>query len=279
MIEDLSGLLDAMFADVDDYFFSRAESTTSSDKHGAFFDSMRTIRIHRKSTKADFFSEFVDAASRFWCSEDPTIPEPGESGELHRTSGYQLSVVTDDEFELSVAISGLTEKCNARYGRVFRTLEATLSSLTGQATKSRGRHPLGIGSIADAFVNATGRLNLGLPAMISLLKLFERRVVDNMGRVYSSALHRLAQSGISIAEDSIVPAAAQRPTSVVAQGTQRGTFEFSELQRYLQQVTHDDGGGHNSRPAVNLDQLLDAVSSVQHQYLERLPLLQGAHLP
>lgn len=276
VIEDLSKLLDAMFADVDDYFFSRAEDAEDANHHGTYFDSMRSTRIHRRSIKTRLFEDIIETASRFWRRTERKARDSGASQEPRSSDGPQLSVVTDDEFELSVAISGMTEKGNVRHGRAFRSLEDTLDSINDKAKASRGRHPLGIETITDAFVTATRELSLELPAMISLLKLFERHVVDHMGRVYGSALSRLADAGVSIAENPETPPADDRPLAGGSQGAYNGTVDFSELQRYLKGNPHYDGNQTGGRVGANVEQLLDTVSSVQHQYLERLPVFESA---
>lgn len=265
VIQDLSGLLDAVFADVDDYFFSRAETADDTTDHGSYFESMRVIRIQRKSIKTRFRNDLVNAASAYWSNRSGKTVSPG-TNHLQRPASAPLSVVTDDEFEVSVAISGMAEKGNARYGRIFRTLETTLSGIEGGETAAKTRHPLAIATIIDTFITATRDLSLELPAMISLLKLFERHVVDYMGRVYTSALRNLEEAGITIAGESDKTSVAGREP--------KGTIEFSELQRRLRTVSND--AIPNSTDPVNVDQLLDTVSSVQHQYLERLPVFESA---
>ncbi len=299
VLEDLAPLLSEMFANVDDYFFSRAERADDSDHHHVYFDAMRKIRSGRAQITAKFVVGIIDAAAEFWVGRRTAKIGADPRRRPHFDAGT-MSVLNEEEMELSVAVSGIVQRGRSRYATELASLIETLKTLARETPDDGSEHhPLATRSIVQSFARAIQGLSLELQVMLSFLKLFERHVADHLGRAYSGALSRLEGDGIRIVagrvrRSSPIERAQPAPAALPGVGSERGsggagqagTVAFSELQALLNAgLSRDLGGpggpggpggaGGSGRPGVPVDQLIDSVSSVQHRYVDHLGPIGG----
>ncbi len=184
----LAELLQSLFNNTDDALFEMADrSRNEADAH-MYFESMRQIRLHRKQIASEFMVEFYQGFDRVFLADN-------ESGGLELESD-DLSLVQQDDLELSVAVAGIASKVTSQFSLPIMQLTKRLDHLAKEATVTERLNPLGPERLSQAFVYATHGLNVEIKVRIILLKLFERFVMECLGPTYEQANALLSKAGV-----------------------------------------------------------------------------------
>lgn len=288
----LAGLVQSLFNNTDDALFEMADrSRNDADQH-MYFDSMREIRLHRRTIAENYLNHVYRSFDAvFQRPEAP--PEPPE--EDFETAVDNLTLVKNDDLEVSVAVGGIVSKVTSQFSLQIMQLTKRIDSLCRIHTVTERLNPLGPQALADAFVTACSTLDVDIRIRIILLKLFERYVMENLGGCYDDANRALAEAGVLSDLRHVLrrsPSAGSRrrggDTDPLLEATETG---FAMLQALLAQQrgsggygggsgggsVGEDGGsaGHAGASAaaaagqsgrartVSRPQLMDALSSLQ----------------
>jgi len=183
----LNELLATLFNNTDDALFERADRSRSDADQQMYFESMRQLRLHREKISISFITNtqtrFEDLLSR---TTPETVEEDFES----------LTLVHQDELEISVAIAGIVSKVTSLHSLEIMLLTKRLDHLTQGVDVTERLNPLGPLALAEAFVKALTVVEVNITIRIILLKLFERFVMEKLGDFYSLANKQLADAGI-----------------------------------------------------------------------------------
>jgi hypothetical protein len=189
----LRELLQELFNNADDALFEMADRSRNDADQNLFFDSMRQLRLHRSRILTDFYNIFsrnfdslydISKASNKFSSE----PDAAAEGEL--------SLLQNDELEMSVAISGIVSKVTSQFSLQLSQLTQRLDTLCRHTGIAERNNPLGPYRLATAFVDATSEVDIPIKVRIILLKQFERFVMERMGSCYDLANRILAEAGV-----------------------------------------------------------------------------------
>ena len=188
----LSGLLSTLFNNADDVLFEMADrSRNDADQH-MYFDSMREIRVQRKRITTEFgqhlyarFNALFEAPP----TEDAEVPD-------FETAVDSMSLVKNDELEISVAVAGIVSKVTSQFSLPVMQLTRRIDSLCPDRTVTERLNPLGPHQLGAAFVAATDCIEIDIRVRIVLLKLFERFVMEHLGQAYEDANRLLAEAGV-----------------------------------------------------------------------------------
>jgi hypothetical protein len=186
----LNTLLQELFNNTDDALFEMADRSHSNSDQQMFFESMRQIRLRRKTISSQFVKELyqgIDAIFQFGGHIDPIAGDTGAD---------QMALVQNDELEVSVAIAGIVSKVTSQFSLPVMQLTKRMDHLCRDFEVTERLNPLGPQRISQSFVSAIETLEVDIKVRIILLKLFERFVMERLGPMYDEANSFLIDAGV-----------------------------------------------------------------------------------
>jgi len=183
-------LLQGLFNNVDDALFEMADRSRSDADQNLYFDSMREIRLHRQRILEDFIKAFNNGFETAF--NKPDTPDYKDLDD----AADSMSLLQNDELEISVAIAGITSKVTSQHSLPIMQLTKRIDHLCKDADISERDNPLGPERLSKAFVTAIDSVALHIKVRIILLKLFERFVMERLAPVYSEANQLLIEAGV-----------------------------------------------------------------------------------
>lgn len=183
----LNELLATLFNNTDDALFERADRSRSDADQQMYFESMRQLRLHRETISTSFITH---ARKRFEQLLSTPKSEPIEE------NFETMTLVHQDELEVSVAIAGIVSKVTSLHSLEIMLLTKRLDHLLPGVDITERLNPLGPLALAEAFVKALAVVDVNITIRIILLKLFERFVMEKLGDFYALANKQLADAGV-----------------------------------------------------------------------------------
>ena len=172
----ISELLQGLFNNTDDALFELADRSQSDQDQHLYFESMRSIRLHRKRMASQFIKQFYDGFDAVFVAPLTTsVPE------LDDVAEEEFSLLQNDELELSVAVSGIVSKVTSQFSLPIMQLTKRMDVLAKERTVTERLNPLGPQALSESFVAALEELDVDIKIRIILLKLFERFVMERLG--------------------------------------------------------------------------------------------------
>ncbi len=212
-------------------------SRSDADQH-LYFESMRELRLQRQNISKRFVAAFSEAFSVAYQQKADEETEP-------ETDFDNVSVLDNDQLELSVAITGITSKITSQYSLLIMQLTKRLDHLAGDSVEvSESSNPLGPKQISEAFVSALECADLDIKIRIILLKLFERFVMERLSVFYSDANQMLVDAGVLpdlkniMRRERISPAPPRKPA-----GASAGSLEADDLHPTSSYASRTDNAG------------------------------------
>ncbi len=232
----LGRLLSSFFDNIDDALFELADRSRSDSDQQIYFESMRELRLARLNVERAFLDELV--------AKTLALPEPPRRAEQRVDPTFEtMSLVRNDELEITVAIAGIVSKITSRFSLTLAQLTRRLDALCPKHEVEERDNPLGPVQLCDCFVVSTASVQLDIKVRIILLKLFERLVGEQMGPLYDDANRLLADAGI-LRNMKDFPLRPRRPApGVPGRGPQRGQ-EHPQGERAQDRAADSIQGGH-----------------------------------
>ena len=171
--------LKTFFDKADDSLFEMADRAESNQEQNLFFDSMREVRVQRRSIEINF-SESIDLAFSSLSSAD--IPQL-HSDVFDTIKSDTLSLVHDDDLEEMVAVDSAAARANSTCGEVIQFISLRLDSLVPVKVYQRN-NPISPDSICSAFMDQLKRLDISIKAKLVLFRLFDKTVVSSLSDLY-----------------------------------------------------------------------------------------------
>ncbi len=307
----LNELLQELFNNIDDALFEMADRSSSDSNQTLYFGSMRDFRLHRKSIAQAYLKEFYRGFDL--CFSDAAPPEEEEL-ELEEAVD-NISMLQDDELEISVAISGMVSKVTSQHSLAIMQLTKRIDHLNKKHTVTERMNPLGPECLSQAFVHAASCVELDIKVRIILLKLYERFVMERLAPIYDEANLMLAESGVlpdlkkmlrrdrdlshvrkgvadkrHVEEDETgYPTAASASNGAAQRGSGGGYAMAPGSMELIQELLLASRGGApvlstGNGPSISTSELVDVLSAAQNDLqapidLEQVPtLLDLRHL-
>lgn len=283
--KQLNELLQDLFNNADDALFEFADRSQSDVSQEMYFDSMRAVRLHRKTLVSTFMRAFADSfQTAFSDRADESEHAPVD------TDSDDYALLGQDELEMSVAVSGIVSKVTSQYSLAVMLLTKRLNSLTTSSSITERINPLGPYSLSTVFSEALAVLDVDIKIRIILMKLFERFVMEHLGPMYEAANEILASAGVlpnldknQLRETSSEPPAApsatteqDEPTTLqaanVAQQPSASSIGMSTLQSLMAATRGAPTYSGNPRvsdspimvlPTMQPNELVGALSKIQ----------------
>lgn len=190
--EAFRAFLGHMFDSVDDALFEMADRARSNNEQTYFFDSMREVRIQRKSIENTFLSQ-LDAN---FVALHSAAKKRDSADKENSTDVESLSLVQKDTFELSVAITGMVTKARGGLTAELFSINTRMDSLFRHKVDHRN-NPLDPQLVCDAFEKACEKLDVDVECKLLILKQFERYVLERLKELFSDVEKVLVKAGIS----------------------------------------------------------------------------------
>lgn len=268
-----------MFDHVDDALFELADRTQSNLEQNVFFESMREIRIHRRTMESNFMLGITQQFASLVTPSTAPAPSPID----HETPD-DLSLVSKDELEELVAVDSLAMKASANNKNALLILCARLNSLV-PAKVVEESVPISPKVLADSFVEATNQLAVDIKAKLVLFKLFERYVMSQLTSVLDQVNSQLTELGVAVPKTPN-PAYRQPPSTPQPQAPQQSASPLDSSQsgnlydtlQSLLQSPAPHSNSHNHQPPANYGveeapfTLLNVLSQLQQQ-ISQVPVV------
>ena len=202
----LGGSLEAYFDSADDALFELADNATTNQEQNAFFDSMREVRVQRKSIEKRFFEGFDEAFARLVAADerDWLVPE----GEL---SADALSLVQNNEdIEQLVAQEATFTRANREFAKHLAFFNQVIRKMVPVSVNEHS-NPLGPEILCACFMAQVKRLDVDIKAKLVLFKLFDRVVIQELSPLYNQLQQMLEAQGFSLQSARLPPNSPSAP--------------------------------------------------------------------
>ena len=189
----LQPLLQALFDNIDDALFELADHSEHNIEQNMYFESMREVRIKRRGMEIGFNREINEAFNQLvnTRSNPAVLSEQDKVGTVE-----ELALVENDELEELVAADSMVAKAASRFAQPLRQLTTRINTLVGDVTITEVNNPFGPATICRAFILVCASLELDIKAKLVLFKLFDRYMMNDLGKVYEACNHVLIDGGI-----------------------------------------------------------------------------------
>ncbi len=297
LIQGIEPLLHDMFAQVDDDLYRLAENSTSNARQTLFFDGMRSMRLFKDKAEQAYLRLLRNTFTSFWEGRSSL----GSSAGANAGALDELSLVEKDELEEELAVTTMASKAWNRFHRELTLLDKRFAHMLGRESIEKEENPAGPTALSEIFRVVLDEWETEeVLARIVVYKCFDRVVLSELGGVYESINHLLAEKGVlpelsphvggrSARRNTAAPAhAGRQPDAAAVQenseargpdaggdGDEEYTPSLKEMWQYIQKMAPQ---GMTSQPAnVHLpvlprDNVMEALSNMQSAALSDLNL-------
>src|SRR5690554_3972561 len=293
--QQLQVMLRELFDRADDALFELADKATNNQEQNLYFDSMREVRIRRRSMETAFF-RCIDIGFAKLLDPNAYSDETKKQKEI---SMDELSLVKNDELEELVATDSMINKANDQFAEAVQHLTLRIDHLVPVKVYQKN-NPLGADVICHAFVDATQLTNIDMKAKLVLLKLFDNLVMTKLGSLFQSLNQLLIDSNImpSLKQDrsrkststttpSYSPSGANTPVKNAGQVTDHsssyGAPRYDVQTNEVLQTLRDLLGSRNASTTPSMtgeeiasQDLINILSQAQHHNNVDSTTAQGA---
>ena len=123
-IKHMKNVMQGMFDNADDALFKMAENAHEENDKKLYFESMRIVRLQRKSIEKIFF-ENIDACFEEYEKDSNAAPVVSSGDDLEQDFGA-LELMEDSDLEIHLAIENLIQKISSAYGPDLSAIEKRL---------------------------------------------------------------------------------------------------------------------------------------------------------
>jgi len=190
--QGLTQLVFRMLDLADDALFDMSSRADSDETQQLYFGTMRSLRLRRK----DIEVALTDAMNRHFNDFLRGEPAPGAVGEFSDFDEDSLSLVDDDDVEELIAVKNMAARAENRFYQALYEITVRLGALTKREALTELAHPLNPLELGKAFGVAIASLDLNMQAKLTVLKLFEKHVMAQLGFIYSAVNQFLVGEGI-----------------------------------------------------------------------------------
>lgn len=231
----LPALLDEFFVASDDFLFRLAEKTTDGFESGAYFDSLRALRLEKNSIREAIIKgvkNYTDEVAEGQLEAESTDAAP---------KATELSLMEDDTLERGLAIDSFTNRILERSGDQWLAFRERLGVLTGRKDLKNEQTPYNPEVLGRIAMGALEGGNWSLKTTLMLFRLFDQKAVSKLLVFYQSNNSWLIEEGILPNLKLLNASSPSRPDI-----TSADTFE--QLGQMLNQRLYGDNPGGQAQP-------------------------------
>lgn len=191
-VKHMRRIMQGMFDNADDALFKLAENAGKGTDQNLYFDSMRIVRLQRNTIEKCFFNKLAGNFDQL--IDNKAQPE---SDKANPDIDYAaLSLVSEDDLEITLARERLEQKINSLYTAELSAINKRIAHLHGDTSFAPEKIPLSAESLVSAYVRATEQSNLMLEVQIILLKLFDLHCIHGLAGLYHEINNMFIEAGI-----------------------------------------------------------------------------------
>lgn len=183
-------LVAAVFDRLDDTLFDTAEKSATNWMQSQYFDALREARKKRQLIERLFQEGITREFARFGQGPE-TAPAAAPAPQAS-----SLALVEDESLELNLAIASMSAKAENRHARDIYALEQRFAVLAGGTKIDASNNPLAPRKICENFVSSIGEMEVQLTIRLTVLKLFDKMVIEALGEVYDECNKHLTAAGV-----------------------------------------------------------------------------------
>lgn len=229
--QQLQALLRDLFDKADDSLFELADQATSNQEQNLYFDSMREVRLQRRSLEQRFFHRLDQGFAGLL---DPNAA-PKRRDAQDDVSLDELTLVQNDELEQLVATEGMINKANEQFAETLQHLTLRMDQLVPVKVYQKN-NPVGADAICTGFTESADSLKIDVKAKLVLFKLFDKWVVSELGKLYQTLNQQLIDANILPSLKVGAPIGKARRSG--SGTTQRASQERAQRDDEANQVLH-----------------------------------------
>ena len=266
--QQLQLMLRELFDKVDDAMFELADKANNNHDQNIFFDSMREVRIRRRTMEGSFFRSIDIGFAQLL---DPNAYRDEKQFGDQTVSLDDLSLVKNDELEEMVAVDGMINKANEQFAESIQHLTLRIDHLVPTKVYQKN-NPLGVDVICNAFTDATKTLNIDVKAKLVLFKLFDNIVMTKLGKLFDVLNQTLIDANILPSLKQDVRTAKRVPSSSTADHYGQGiSAQFSQGASKLSAESGSLGHHYDEQTNQVLQQLRGLLGANRSETRVQLP--------
>lgn len=164
----------------DEKLFKLADKSASNEEQTHYFE-VRSAIARQHSDLIERFDTQINKAFDHYIHHRPTV-----SDDLKHNDDLpdQLSLVADSELEVSLALSGMSQKQDTMLAEALYALNQRLSALARGKRLKQYENPVEPSVFADAFNQCIKPLDLDTKSQIIVLKLFDQLFMPKLEVLY-----------------------------------------------------------------------------------------------
>ncbi len=186
----LQKTLTALFDSADDALFDLADKAVSNQDQNTYFEAMRVVRLQRRTIEQNFFTRMDKAFAVLLLA----VPEDS-SGFASHMSLDDLALVDNEQLEFQVAVESMIAKVLDRCAESAQHIALRLDSLV-PAKVYQQNNPVGPDVLCNTFWKVIEPLDVDIKAKLVLLKLFDKAVMAQLGKIYTVLNNVLIQQNV-----------------------------------------------------------------------------------
>ncbi|MFZ5842618.1 MAG: DUF1631 domain-containing protein [Pseudomonadota bacterium] len=271
-----------MLDTADDTLFDLADKAGNNKDQTLYFDAMRELRIKRKGMENIFRQELQNA---FYA----LVGQPASASTAATYSLDALSLVNEDDLEENLAIDAMVNRAKQRNEEPLRYLARRFEAVVPDLQIETEELPVFPRRICECFRTSTRSLGLDLRTKLVVFKLFERSVLGELTGVYDDLNLFFADNGVlpdlhvrkprKLTSPAPTPAPKRKVDDGLAEIVEPAVDIKTEVFNALRDLLavqkggaiavgagalFDGGFGTPVMPVVETPQLLQALSTLQH---------------
>lgn len=179
---------------LDDTLFDMAEKAETNDMQTQYFEAMRTVRKKKELMVRKFSDNIQYAFKQFKKGEFDYTKDNSKDTDTLNTDG--LSLVEEKELDKKLAVTNLIEKSNTYFHNQLYALEKRFTLLAGGSDLKLSQIPISPHVIVHAFSAPLDLLPIETNTLLIIIKLYERSLIENLGKPYEDINQYLIKQGI-----------------------------------------------------------------------------------
>ena len=247
---------------VDDVLFALADKADNSVSQSMYFDAMREVRKHRKSTEKRFQARWSACFNQFWeTGEVPFAQAPPDDSS-------EFALVDESVLEENLAIEGMISKGDNLYHSALEALNSRITLMLHGTPVNNTNNPFSPFMICHIYHEVGKDILIDIKIKLVLSKLVERHLISQLGDAYDAVNDQLEHFGVKAKPSDQVkpsrqaaPQAVEKAEHVVDQKIQAELF--NSMQQLLSVRRNALGQEAVSGPSYQAEDVVQALSNMQ----------------
>ncbi|WP_419607011.1 DUF1631 family protein [Thiolapillus sp.] len=227
--------LDGFFEQLDEEFFSLAESAVNDLAQRSYIDAIRELRQNREVLSSNYRARVLLATEKFFLDYRSYQQEFLRTQVRIGQDQNSMELINQDVLEEDLAVMRVAHHAENRHLSRLKELSALLARVTPTQTLKRNEVPVSPGVLANALQYVLQEWSGDLQTKLSFYEVFGKHCLDRLEKLYPDLISLLEKAGLKPVENLLQKPAQARQQ----QQEQRRTGTSGEAPRRFGQM--DEG--------------------------------------